>query len=377
MRTSKSSVKFGFASLLALASALQAAPRQIVFVVQEGANPATTTLFNSYVKKTFSQDEPTGLETLKQQAKTPVAAPAGLTALGGLLKAAATNGYKTGLVTTGEVASVAPLFYGLPAGDAKQIVDAKFDFIAGGGRAPFQTLTAGLKAAGGRAAFDVESLAEEGTGKVLALQADKDLAYNLDNDPEAEAPLSDLVTQAIDTFGEAPFVLVLHDTLLNKAIAAKDTPAAAEQYHAVDDILSSLLDKRDEDPQNFAVALLTTGAPTAPRLVANERSDAFFILSNLPLSFGKAGATLKGATAETLDEFIAEKYTGWKLPADKRAALLAGTLNPETALRASYEPALKIEYVAEAPQNSAWAVGLPPGDLAQSLQTLISTPVKK
>lgn len=373
---------FGVATALAaavtaatLAPAAQAAPRQIVLVVQEGANPATATLLNNYVKKTFSQDEPTALETLKKQAKTPATAPANLNAFSGLLKTAAANGYQTGLVTTAEVGSVAPLFYGLPAGDAKQIIDAKFDFIAGGGRAPFAALLPNIKAAGGRAAFDVESLAAEGTGKVLALQADKDLSYALDNDSEAEAPLSDLVTQAIDEFGEAPFVLVVHDTLLAKAIAAKDTPAVAEQFHTVDDILGSLLDKRDENPQNFAVALVTTGAGTAPRLTAsaaNEKSDAFFILSNLPLSFGRAGATLKGANAEKLAEFINEKYTGWKVSPADRTAIIEGKLNPENALRASYEPALKFDYVADEPQNSAWAVGLPTGDLAQALAAAVA-----
>jgi hypothetical protein len=380
-------------ALTSLAPIAQAAPRQIVLVVADGINPATTDLFSNYVKKTFEQDEVTGLESLKAKSKTSIAAPAGLSAFNGLLATAANNGYKTGIVTTGDVTTVAPLFYGWPdSGDAaKQFVDAKFDFIAGGGRAHFVPqgtpgslrkdnldLAKNLQAAGGSAFFNVDALADEAKGKVLALQSDTDLSYALDRSEEDEASFDDLVAQALDTLGneDAPFVLVVHDTLLAKSLAAHDTPAAAEQFHQLNGLVDSLIDRREQAPQDFAVAVLTTGGTTIPRFTtgaANEQKDAFFILSNLSLSFSKAAASLKGADAATLDEFATEKYAGWKLTADKRTALLAGTLNPETALRASYEPALKIEYAPATPQATVLSLGLPPADdLAQALKAAAS-----
>lgn len=378
------------AAALAIASAVQAAPRQIVLVVAEGANPATNELFSTYVQKTYDQDEVTGYAALKAQAKAPIGA-ADLPAFSGLLKTAAANGYKTGLVTTGNVTKAAPVFYGLTGDDlARQIVDAKFDFVAGGGRAHFvpqgtpgslrkdnTDLAKTLADAGGSALFTAEALTEEAKGKVLALQDDVELNYALDRDEE-EVGLNDLVTQALDALGtdEAPFVLVVHDTLLAKALAAKDTPAAAEQFHELNGIVDSLLDRRDENPADFAVAVLSTGGNSVPRFTtaaANEQRDALFILSNLPLSFAKAAASLKGANAEAIDEFAQEKYVGWKLSSANRSAILNGTLAPESALRASYEPALRIEYVPANPQSSAFAVGLPAAEnLAQSLKSAVS-----
>lgn len=379
------------ATLMAASSAF-AAPRQIVLVVAEGANPATIDLFSHFVQKTYDQDEITGLAALKAQPRAAVTAPEGVPALAGLLKSAAASGYKTGLVTTGDVTTVAPLFYSLGEGDAaKHIVGAKFDFIAGGGRAHFVPqgtrgslrtdaldLAKELNNAGGSALFTSEALADETKGKVLALQGDAELNYALDRS-EDEASFGDLVTQGLEAVGseEAPFVFVVHDTLLAKAIAAKDTPAAAEQFHELNGIISSLLDRRDENPADFAIAVLATGSSSAPRFTttaASERSNALFVLSNLPLSFAKAGASLKGANAEALDEFAQEKYVGWKLSSATRTAILNGTLAPESALRASYEPALRIEYAPATPQNSAFILGLPAGEnLAQILKGVVAT----
>lgn len=381
-----------FVAALALTSSALAAPRQIVLVVAEGANPAATDLFTNFVQKTYDQDEATGLATLKAQPKSAVTPPANLSEFAGLLKTAAANGYKTGLVTTGDVATVAPIFYGLPEGDAaKQIVNTPFDFIAGGGRSHFvpqgtpgsvrtdaSDLGKELNAAGGTAVFTNEALTEETKGKVLALQADNSLSYALDHG-EDEAALSDLVTQAEDSLSAdaAPYVLVVHDNLLAKAITSKDTPAAAEQFHELNGIIGSLLDQRDENPADFALAVLTTGGNIVPQFTtnaANERNDALFILSNLPVSFTKAGTSLKDATGETLDEFAQEKYIGWKLSSANRSAILNGTLAPEDAVRASYEPALRIEYTPAAPQASAFVSGLPAtGNLAQILKNAVAS----
>jgi hypothetical protein len=60
-------------------------------------------------------------------------------------------------------------------------------------------------------------------------------------------------------------------------------------------------------------------------------------------------------------------YKGWKPSDANRAALLAGTMTGEAALRASYEPALKIAYDAAPAATTVWTVGWP-GDFAASLK---------
>ncbi|HEX8833203.1 MAG TPA: hypothetical protein VF719_03325, partial [Abditibacteriaceae bacterium] len=143
--------------------------------------------------------------------------------------------------------------------------------------------------------------------------------------------------------------------------AAKDTPALAEQFHQLDDIITSVLDQRETNPADFVVAVLATGGNLAPHFTTDDtkaREDALFILSNLPLSYSKAGATLKGADEAAIAEFAAEQYQGWKIGGVERQALVGGTLEPEAALRASYEPALKIGYQAVQPEATVYGLGL-------------------
>ncbi|HEX8834366.1 MAG TPA: hypothetical protein VF719_09195, partial [Abditibacteriaceae bacterium] len=163
-----------------------AAPRQIVLVVAEGLNPQTIELGNAYLKKAYEADDAPSFDQLKVKGKPQNIGADALASFRGLLATAATNGYRTGIVTTGDVTKVAPLFYGISADTtdlAGAIVDAKFDFIAGGGRSHFLPqgiagstradaidLGQKLKAAGGTPYFDVDSLENESTGKVLALQ---------------------------------------------------------------------------------------------------------------------------------------------------------------------------------------------------------------
>lgn len=351
-----------------LVSPVAAAPRQVVIVVAEGLNAQTVDFGNAYIKKAYDPDGALALEKLKATGN-PVAAPTdSLSSLRGILKTAASNGFKTGIVTTGDVTKVAPLFYDLPeTGDsARAIVDAKFDFIGGGGRGSFvpqgtpgsvrtdaTDLGKALTDAGGTPYFDAASTENEAKGKVLVLQSDADLSYPQDRDEENESEFSGLVTQAIDALGadNAPFVLVVHDTLIAKALASKDTPALAEEYHQFDSVVNNILDLRDENPADFVAAVLTTGGQNAVKFTADsdqKRGESIFILSNLPLSYTKAGASLKGADEAKITEFSTETYQGWKVSSADRAAIVAGTLDPEAAIRASYEPALSVGFEAAA-----------------------------
>lgn len=384
-----------------IASMAAAAPRQVVVVVAEGLNTQTIAFGSGYVKTAF-EGGTVALDDLKAQGKTQPADANALAGLKGLLKKAGASGYKTGLVTTADVTAPAALLYDLPMGDgpatAQTLVNSTaFDFIGGGGRANFvpqdvagsarkdgTDLGKALTAAGGTALLDVESVEaidREIKGKVLALQGDAPLSYALDRDAGKEAALGDLVHLALQTLGKdnAPFVLVVHDTLLQKALAARDTPALLQQFREIDGVISDVKAARDDQP-GLALAVLTTGAGTTPQFTTNvpkEQTDAFYILSELPVSYGGANAALAHPTEESITAFAKEQYKGWQISAQNRAAVLAGTMTPEAAVRASYEPALKIGYTPVMAQGQWLTLGLEGGDPAQALQAWAAQPAGK
>jgi hypothetical protein len=171
------------------------------------------------------------------------------------------------------------------------------------------------------------------------------------------------------------FVLVVHDTLLAKALADKDTPAAVEQFHLIDNIVGDLLTRREENT-NLAVTLLGAGGTVAPRFTtdkADELSNALFVLSNLPRSYSGAGAKLKGADEATLTDFANEQYKGWKVSPEVRRDILAGTLAPETAIRASYEPVVKIAFETVPAESRIYAVGLTGDDLLEAVKQVVNS----
>jgi hypothetical protein len=379
----------------------QAAPRQLVIVVAEGLSPQVLDLGTAYVKTAYGENTTVALDDFKARAGTATAGADTLQALKGILRAASDNGYKTGLVTTGDVATVAPRFYNVAANDGAAVAgalvnDTKFDFLAGGGRAGFTAqgspgskrtdafdAAKTLAAAGGSAFFDVASMENEAKGKTLALQSDGELNYLIDRDVEQEASFSELVSLGLQTLstGNAPFILVVHDTLINKALAARDTPALVEQFRELDGILADIQGFGEDAPDKFGIALISTGAASAPRFTTtlpNEQVNAFYIISALPMSYGRAGASLIGADEKKLTSFATETYKGWQLSPENRVAVLAGTMTPEAAIRASYEPALKIAYEPIAAAPMSWTVGFDGGpNIALALQAIAATaPVK-
>lgn len=372
-----------------LAAPVSAAPRQVVVVVAEGLSPQVAQFGSEFAKASAGEEEVvSGLTEFKAAGK---ASPgSSFESLRGVLKTAAANGYKTGFVSTGDVTADAATLYDLPtqgADAASALVgNVKFDFIAGGGRAHFAPdAKQAITAAGGTALFDadsVESLEQEVKGKTLVLQSDAELAYAVDQNPENEAGLTELVGLAVETLSadNAPYVLIVHNTLLNKALAAKDSPALAEEFRSFDSIVSSVLANREDNP-GFAAAFIGTGGSSAPRLTvtaAGDRSNSYFILSQLPLSFTRAGAVLKGADEAAVTEFATETYKGWNISGADRAAIVAGTLDPETAVRASYEPALNLSYDAVDAQPTAYAVGFDASaGVAQAVKAIAATKAVK
>jgi hypothetical protein len=76
---------------------------------------------------------------------------------------------------------------------------------------------------------------------------------------------------------------------------------------------------------------------------------------------------LQGAETARLDAFIIDSYKGWKPSDANRVALLKGEMTGEAAIRASYEPALKIAYEATTAATTVWTLGWP-GDFGALLE---------
>ncbi|MBV9867925.1 MAG: alkaline phosphatase [Abitibacteriaceae bacterium] len=361
----------------------RAAPRQVVVVVADGLSPQVMELGTNYVKYPADEGNTSAFDTLTAKAKAQPAGAASLDALKGVLKNAAASGYKTGLVTTNDVTRDAGTLYDAAGADAKSLLNnPQFDFLGGGGRQNFGAdVVQGFKQGGNSAVMDVDTLQaadQDVKGRVLALQSDDALSYALDRNAGEQGGLSDLAALAIESLGKnnSPFLLVIHDSLISKALDAKDTPAVAGEFRELDGIINNVLGAQ-EDNTNLALAVLATGGTTAPHLAGAtpaERANTFFILSGLPMSFAGAGNTLKGANDEAITNFITDEYKDWKLTPETRAAIIGGTTTPEAAIRAAYEPALQVNYEQANAQPMAYTVGLDiQGDLVQTLNNWANT----
>ncbi|HEX8234810.1 MAG TPA: hypothetical protein VF600_02550 [Abditibacteriaceae bacterium] len=396
-----------------VAQAASAAPRQLVVVVAEGLSPQVIDMGSSYVKtvaqSVTGDEEAVAFSEFRAQAKTQTgiadSGTAAIESLRGLLKTASANGYRTGLVTTDDVTKVAGLFYDIP-GDASSVASTlinttRVDFLAGGGRSYFVSnkvpgsrrtddfdASAVLRQAGGTAFLNAEAIENtdvEVKGKTIVLQADDTLSYSIDQNPEREAGFSEMAGLAAQTLaGEnnAPFVLVIHNNALSRAIAAKDTPAVLEEFRTLDGIVSDVVGMRNEQAtaDNFGVVVLAAGGGSMPKFtsdVATDRSNAVFVVSQLPLSFRGAGAALTGANEERLTQFATEEYKGWKLSNEMRAAILAGSMTPEAAIRAAYEPVIAIGYENMDVKPTVYTLGVDASaGLANALTQIVSTPAK-
>jgi hypothetical protein len=126
--------------------------------------------------------------------------------------------------------------------------------------------------------------------------------------------------------------------------------------------------------------VLAGGGASTPKFtsdVAADRSNAVFVVSQLPRSFSGAGAFLTGANEERLTEFATEEYKGWKLSSETRAAILGGTMTPEAAIRASYEPVIAIGYENADVKPVVYSLGVDTSaGLANALNAIVSTRAK-
>ena len=379
----------GTAALLAPTMA-HAAPRQLVVIVAEGLSPQAMKLGGSYIKSATlaatGEDGASALSDFTGKAKSTTAGDLSVAALRGVLAKAAAKGYRTGLVTTGEVAQVAPLFYDVSGeSSATELLEKRpFDFLAGGGRAAFSKLDAAkkMKAAGGTALLStdaVENTETEIKGKTLVLTDDDSLPYATDVDPEKDESLGALAGLAMNTLAgendDQPYLLIVHDALFARALQTKDTPALLEEMRELDGIVAEASGRRESqgDTSKMGIALLATGGAVVPRFStegATDRSNALYVASQLPYSYQHAGELLKGANAARFTQFTTEEYKGWKISPEKRDEIIAGKLDPETEIRASYEPSIAIAYDAEETPATLYVVGLDAENLGETLNAL-------
>jgi hypothetical protein len=147
-------------------------------------------------------------------------------------------------------------------------------------------------------------------------------------------------------------------------------------------VLSDVVSRREDNP-DLALGLLWTGGAT-PRFnttSADEINNSYFILSNLGMSYTGAGKTLKGADQAKLAEFADPTdgtYKGWKLTPETRASIVNGNVSAESAIRASYEPAVKLTFDGPQARPGAEAVGFEaPQGLAAALKAAVSQPAPK
>jgi len=390
-------MKFKFAPVLGLAVASTTlfsfasqsarAASGTVIIVAEGLSPQVLDLGKGYLRKADDDLElSTSFDELKDKAKSATVGADALTQLSGILQTAHDNGYATGLVTTGDVTKIAPLFYKLDGDVAADLTakNAPYEFLAGGGAMNLPGASERIAANGGTFVGAADALDGELKGRVLATEVPGELDYSIDRDPTQESGLGELATTAIDTLaaGDKPFVLVIHDSLIKRALDTKDTPALFEQFRELNTLVGDAVARRDDDP-NLKVAALMTGASNTPAFSTTspeEQNNAFFVASNLQKSFAGAGTELKGKTVEDITAFAdadAGDYRGWNVSQIDKDKIAAGTLDPETALRASYEPTLKLNYNATPTQPYAFALGFDaPNGLVPALQAAVATPAK-
>lgn len=358
-----------------------------VVIIAEGLSPQVLELGKGYLRKSDDDAQlSTSFDELRDKAKSATVSADALSQLSGVLQSAHDHGYATGLVTTGDVTKIAPLFYKLD-GDISAALTAKnapFEFMAGGGAANLTGAGEKFAASGNTFVASADALDGELKGRVLAVETPGELDYSLDRDPAQESGLGELASTALDTLaaGDKPFVLVIHDSLIKRALDTKDTPALFEQFRELNTLVGDAVARRDDDP-NLKIAVLMTGSsnvPTFSTQAPDEQNNAFFVASNLQKSFAGAGAQLKGKTVEDITAFAdadAGDYRGWSISQADKEKIAAGTLDPETAIRASYEPALKISYAPATAQPTAFTLGFDaPNGLVEALMAAVATPAK-
>ncbi len=378
----------GVAALLGFVSTQAHAAPGAVIIVAQGLPPQVLDLGKAYLRSADDTAQlSTSLDELKEKAKP---ANFSLTHLQSILQSAHDDGYATGLVTTSDVTKTAPFFYKMPDDASAHLTskDAPFEFLVGGGAANLNGAN-DMTANGDTFVASADALDGELKGRVLVAQTPGELNYAIDRDPAQESGLSELATTVLAVLSpdDKPFVLVIHDSLLKRALDSKDTPVLFEQFRELNTLVGDIIARRDDDP-TLKIAALMTGASKAPAFSTTsveEQNSAFFVISSFQESFVGAGQSLRDKTVEDITaDADAGDYRGWNISQSDKEKIANSTLDPESALRASYEPMLKIRYETTTPQRFAFTLGFEapdglieaPDGLMEALRAAFALPVK-
>ena len=279
-----------------------------------------------------------------------------------LMEAAKARGKRIGLVTTATVYDASPAAFSVHAKSRREyqsIVDQLYalepDVLMGGGRDYFLPKGQGAgKRSDGRdviAAFrgkgyavvqDPAALASATGPRLLGLFDDEDMDHEIDRDAREQPSFGDMAAAALRVLSAASptgFVLFLENENIDTAGHRNDAAALVRDLWAFGEGVQAALDFQQRNPDTL---ILVTGdhetgglsmTYAQKDLSSLASSNRFYpqraqldLLMRIGGSLQKAAARLgRKPTPELLDNVLAEQFPGFRLDADLRSALLAGT----------------------------------------------------
>lgn len=279
------------------------------------------------------------------------------------MQAAKAVGKRIGLVTTAEIHDATPAAFSVNARnrrDGQTIVDQYFalepDVLIGGGRDFFLPKgTPGGKRADGRdmvAAFaqkgyqiarTPEEMKAAGGRRLLALFAEGDMNFELDRDPAKEPSTAEMARAALDVLSRNNpngFVLLVENENTDTAGHDNDIAALTRALWAFDDAVKVALEFQQQTPGETLI-LVTGDHETGGLSVtyaqrelsgpgAKERiypaTKELEMIQRITISLAALEQALGVAPkGEDLDQLVAKHFSGFKLDADLREAILKRT----------------------------------------------------
>ncbi|HZT63959.1 MAG TPA: alkaline phosphatase [Burkholderiales bacterium] len=274
-----------------------------------------------------------------------------------IMEAAKAAGKKIGLVTTAEIYDASPAAFSVHAKnrrEAQAIVDQYLvmepDVLIGGGRDYFlpksapggkrtdgKDMIAAFAQKGYKVARDTQELKNADGARLLALFAEEDMSFEVDRDPAKEPSMAEMTQAALKTLsGASPngFVLFVENENTDTAGHYNDAGGVMRALWAFDEALKVALDFRGKAPNDTLIIVTgdhETGGLSATYARRPGSGDArpfagiadLQMLERITISFGAAAKTLGSKpTGEALDKLIAERFPGFRLDADLRAAIV-------------------------------------------------------
>jgi alkaline phosphatase len=212
----------------------------------------------------------------------------------------------------------------------------------GGKRTDGRDVIAAFGAKGYRIVQDTAALESAAAGqRLLGLFADEDMDHEIDRDPKQEPSTAQMAAAALRVLADSSpsgFVLFVENESIDTAGHRNDAAALVRDLWAFDDAVQVALEFQRRVPDTLIVVTgdHETGGLSLTYaqkdLSSMSSSNRFYptrahldLLMRIRGSLDKAAEALgKKPTAETLDKVIAERFPGYTLDADLRAAVLSG-----------------------------------------------------